>query len=157
MIQICHRTMILIPRMFIAVWSEWEWHTVRKAQYFRNKNLLLENRSGTALHQVPDWSAAHVTVGLSIAIKKNETIEKTIITLGNASRGLWFSHITLSIHHISLLHHEFPLFGVGQMIMCGPLIVNLDPTHRWTRRSRSRTDRAGFGLQLSYNLAKQIF
>jgi hypothetical protein len=31
---------------------------VRKAQYFRNKNFLLENRFGTALHQVPDWSAA---------------------------------------------------------------------------------------------------
>ena len=33
---------------------------MRKAQYFRNKNFLLETRSGTALHQVPDWSAAHV-------------------------------------------------------------------------------------------------
>jgi hypothetical protein len=33
---------------------------VRKAQYFRNKNFLLENRFGTALQQVPDWSAAHV-------------------------------------------------------------------------------------------------
>jgi hypothetical protein len=35
-------------------------HTVRKAQYFRNKNFLLENRFGTGLQQVPDWSAAHV-------------------------------------------------------------------------------------------------
>jgi hypothetical protein len=26
---------------------------VRKAQYFRNKNFLLENRFGTALQQVP--------------------------------------------------------------------------------------------------------
>jgi hypothetical protein len=33
---------------------------VRKAQYFRNKNFLLENRFGTGLQQVPDWSAAHV-------------------------------------------------------------------------------------------------
>jgi hypothetical protein len=38
---------------------------VRKAQYFRNKNFLLENRFGTALQQVrydctavPDWSGA---------------------------------------------------------------------------------------------------
>jgi hypothetical protein len=33
---------------------------VRKAQYFRNKNFLLENPCGTGLQQVPDWSAAHV-------------------------------------------------------------------------------------------------
>ena len=59
--------------------------------------------------------------------KKQETIEKTIITLGNASRGLWFSHITLSIHHITLLHHEFPLLGVGQMIMGGSLICMENP------------------------------
>ena len=33
---------------------------MRKAQYFRNKNFLLENRVGTALQHGPDWSAAHV-------------------------------------------------------------------------------------------------
>jgi hypothetical protein len=30
---------------------------VRKAQYFRNKNFLLENPCGTGLQQVPDFAA----------------------------------------------------------------------------------------------------
>jgi hypothetical protein len=40
-------------------------NTVRKAQYFRNKNFLLENPCGTGLQQVPDWSAAHVATAVA--------------------------------------------------------------------------------------------
>jgi hypothetical protein len=43
---------------------------VRKAQYFRNKNFLLENPFGTGLlqQQVPDWSAAHVLLALVLRL-----------------------------------------------------------------------------------------